>query len=64
MKLTKDQLQPIIDKIVDPLLGWKADLLTKLGRKIMAQHVLIGMMIYLAMTLDLPAWIHKAIDKF
>jgi hypothetical protein len=28
-KLTRDQLQPIINKIVDQLLGWKSDLLTK-----------------------------------
>jgi hypothetical protein len=63
-KLTRDQLQPIIDRIADQLPGWKVDLLTKLGRKILVQHVLTGMMIYLAMPLDLPAWAHKAIDKF
>jgi hypothetical protein len=34
-KVTRDQLQPYIDKIVDPLLGWKADLLIKSGRKIL-----------------------------
>jgi hypothetical protein len=63
-KLTKDQLQPIIDKIVDQLPSWKADLLTKPGRKILVQHVLTGMMIYLATVLDLSSWAHKAIDKF
>jgi hypothetical protein len=63
-KLTRLQLQPIIDKIADQLPSWKADLFTKPGRKILVQHVLTGMMIYLAMTLDLPAWAHKAIDKF
>jgi hypothetical protein len=64
MKLTRDQLQHIIDKIVDQLPGWKVNLLTKLGRKILLQHVLTGMMIYLAMALDLPAWAHKVINKF
>jgi hypothetical protein len=63
-KLSRDQLQPIINKIADQLPGWKADLLTKPGRKILVQYVLTGMMIYLAMALDLPAWAHKAIDKF
>jgi hypothetical protein len=62
-KLTKDQLQPVIDRIADQLPGWKADLLTKPGRKILVQYVLTGMMIYLAMALDLPSWAHKVIDK-
>jgi hypothetical protein len=62
-KLTKGQLQPIIDRMADQLPGWKADLLTKPGRKILLQHVLTGMMIYLAMALDLLDWAHKAIDK-
>jgi hypothetical protein len=34
-KLSRDQLQPIINKIADQLPGWKADLLTKPGRKIL-----------------------------
>jgi hypothetical protein len=64
LKKTRDQLQPIIDKLADQLPGWKADLLTKPGRKILIQFVLTGMMIYLAVALDLPTWAHKAIDKF
>jgi hypothetical protein len=59
-KLSRDQLQPIIDKIADQLPGWKADLLTKPGRKILVQYVLTDMMIYLAMALNLSAWAHKS----
>jgi hypothetical protein len=62
-KLSKTQVQPIIDKIANQLSGWKAELLTKAGRKVHIQHVLTGMVIYLAMTVDLPAWAIKAIDK-
>jgi hypothetical protein len=62
-KLTRDQLQPIIDRIADQLPGWKADLLTKPGQKVLVQYVMTGMLIYLAMSLDLPAWAHKMIDK-
>jgi hypothetical protein len=62
-KLTKDQIQPYIDKIADQLLGCKADLLTKPRRRILVQFVLTSMLIYLAMALDLPAWGHKATDK-
>jgi hypothetical protein len=46
-----------------PLAGWKAELLAKVGRKVYVQHVLIGMVIYLAMVVNHPAWALKAIDK-
>jgi hypothetical protein len=62
-KLTREQLQPIIDRIADQLPSWKADLLSKPGRKILVQFVLTGMMIYVAMALDFPAWAYKAINK-
>ena len=62
-KLTRAQIQPIIDKIADRLPGWKADLLTKAGRKVLVQFVLTSMLIYLVMALELPAWALKAIDK-
>jgi hypothetical protein len=62
-KLTRDQLQPFFDKIADQLPGWKADLLTKPGRRILVQFALTGMLIYLAMAIDLPAWGLKAVDK-
>jgi hypothetical protein len=58
-KLTRDQLQPIIDRIAGQLPGWKADLLTKPGRRILVQFVLTGMLIYLAMAIDLLTWCLK-----
>jgi hypothetical protein len=57
------QRQPIIDRIADQLPSWKADLLTKPGRNFLVQFVLTGMMIYLAMALEFPAWAYKAINK-
>jgi len=62
-KLTKEQVQPIIDRIVDQLPGWKADLMTRAGRVIQVQYVLTGILIYVAMATDLPPWAFKAIDK-
>ena len=53
LKLTLAQVQPLVDKVVDRLQGWKADL-TKAGRCIMVQFVLTSMMIYLLLALDLP----------
>ena len=62
-KLTKEQFQPIIDRIADQLPGWKADLMTRAGRVVQVQFVLTAMLIYLAMAIDLPPWAIKAIDK-
>jgi hypothetical protein len=43
--------------------GWEVDLLTKPGRRILVQFVMTGMLIYLAMAIDLPAWGLKAVGK-
>lgn len=62
-KLPRSHIQLIIDKIARQLLGWKVDLLTRAGRKILVKYVLTSMLIYLIMALDLPPWALKAIDK-
>jgi hypothetical protein len=62
-RLTKPQLQPLIDRLADYLSGWKADLMTRAGRATQVQYVLTATVIYHAMALDLPLWVHKAIDK-
>jgi hypothetical protein len=62
-KLTKEQLQPIIDRIADQLSVWKAELMTRAGRVVQVQHVLTAMLVYLVMSTDLPIWAIKAIDK-
>jgi hypothetical protein len=62
-KITKEQAQPIIDKFANQFPGWKADLMTRVGRIVQVRFVLTGMLIYLAMAIDLPTYITKAIDK-
>jgi len=62
-KLPKEQVQPIIDRIADQLPGWKANLMTKIGRKVQVQFVLTGMLIYILMAIDFPPWAIKAVDK-
>jgi len=62
-KLTKEQFQPIIDRIADQLPGWKADLMTQAGRAVQVQYVLTAMLIYLAMAIDVPPWAIKDIDR-
>lgn len=62
-KLTKEQFQPIIDRIADQLPGWKADLMTQVGRVVQVQFVMTAMLVYVAMAAELPPWAIKAIDK-
>jgi hypothetical protein len=62
-KLSRNQTQCIIDKIVDQLPGWKANLMTRARRKVQVQYVMTGMIIYLAMAVDLPPRALKDIDK-
>lgn len=62
-KLTKAQVQPIIDRIADQLPGWKSDLLNRAGRLVVVKYVMTSTVIYLAIALDLPPWAIKAIDK-
>lgn len=62
-KLTRAQIQSIIDRIADQLPGWKADLMTRAGIKVQIQFVLNGMLIYLAMAIDLPIWAQKELSK-
>ncbi|WVZ97773.1 hypothetical protein U9M48_043286 [Paspalum notatum var. saurae] len=62
-KLSKAQVQSLIDKIADRLPGWKAELMTRAGRAIQFQFVLTPMTIYFSMAMDLPQWAIKSIDK-
>jgi hypothetical protein len=62
-KLSRNQTQSIIDKIADQLPGWKADLKTELEEKCKFKYVMTGMVIYLAMAVDLPPRALKDIDK-
>lgn len=62
-KLTKAQVQPIIDKLANQLPGWKADLMNRDGRVVMVRFIMTLMLVYLANATDLPAWGLKAFDK-
>jgi hypothetical protein len=53
-KLKRVQLQPLIDRLADLLLGWRADLMTRAGRAMHVQFVITVTVIYQVMALDLP----------
>jgi hypothetical protein len=62
-KLSRDQVQAIVDRVASLLPGWKSELMTMAGRAIHVQFVMTAKMIYAALALDLPVWAIKAIDK-
>jgi hypothetical protein len=62
-KLTRDQIQPFVDRIADRLPGWKADLLSREGRRILVQSVLTSMLVYLLMAVEFPPWAIEEVDK-
>jgi hypothetical protein len=62
-KLSRQQFQPFVERIADQLPNWKANLMSRAGRRIQVQHVLTGMTVYLAMAMDIPQWALDAIDK-
>jgi hypothetical protein len=62
-KLTRDQVQAIVDRVASLLPGWKAELMPRAGRAIHMQFVMTAKMIYAALALDIPVWAIKAIDK-
>ena len=62
-KLTRADLQLILDKLANKLSFWKVRLLSKDGRLIYVQAVMTSSLIYQLMTLDLEPWFLKAVDK-
>jgi hypothetical protein len=62
-KLTRAQIQSIIDKVASSLPGWMAELMNRVGRAVHAQFVMAAKAIYTAIAVDLPLWVVKAIEK-
>ncbi|WVZ81073.1 hypothetical protein U9M48_028497 [Paspalum notatum var. saurae] len=56
-KPSKADLLPLIDKVSSKLLGWKAPLLSKVGRLVVVKSVLSATPIHLMIALDLPKWV-------
>jgi hypothetical protein len=56
-KPAKAELHPLIDKVADSLPGWKASLMTRVGRLTMVRTVFTAIPIYQMIALDLPKWV-------
>ena len=62
-KLRKRDLLVWIEKIANKLPGWKAPLLTLVGRAVLFRVILTDIPIYLLIALNVPKWFIRAIDK-
>jgi hypothetical protein len=62
-KLRKADLQGVLDKLANKLSMWRARLLTREGRAVYVQAVMMASVIYQLMALDLDPWFLQAADK-
>jgi hypothetical protein len=62
-KLKKEDLQPILDKIIKRIAGWRGKLLSYKGRLILLQTYVASIPMYLLSFLKFPKWAIKAINS-
>lgn len=62
-RLTKADLQPILDKVADALPGWKAALPAKSGRLVLVKVVLTTIPLQVLIALNVPKWFLRAVDN-
>jgi hypothetical protein len=62
-KLTRYQIQRVIDRVASSLLGWMAELMNKASRAVHVLFVMTAKIIYTAIVLDLPMSAIKVIKK-
>ncbi|KAM0827167.1 hypothetical protein ACQ4PT_068367 [Festuca glaucescens] len=62
-KPRKADLQAMLDKLVAKLPFWKARLMTREGRVVYVQAVMMDSVVYHLLALDVDPWFIKAVDK-
>jgi hypothetical protein len=62
-KLTRAQVQNIVDRVASSLPGWMAELMNRAGRVVDAHFVMAAKVVYTAIAVDPPLWAVKAIEK-
>jgi hypothetical protein len=62
-RLSKAQLQPLVDKVAKNVPSWSASLMKKSGRLIYLNSKLAATPIYHMLSLDLPPWFFGTINK-
>lgn len=62
-KLRRDDLQPLVDKLMKRPAGWKGRLLSPRGRLILIQPCLASIPVYLLSVIKFPVWAVEAINS-
>ena len=55
-KLRREDLQPVIDKIIKRIAGWKGSLVSYAGRLVLLKSCLASIPIYLLSVIKFPRW--------
>jgi hypothetical protein len=63
-KPSRTMLQPLVQKVIDRLPGWKKNFLAPSGRHLLVQSVLSAMPIHFLTVFKLPLWANKGIDRY
>ena len=63
-KLSKNVLQPLVDKVASRLPSWKAGLLNHAGRTVLIRSTLSAIPIHTAMAVKISPWVIKCIDGY
>ena len=62
-RLSKSDLQPLIDKVAGHVPTWKAGLLKKSDRLILMDSTLTATPVYHMLSIDLPPWFFACVNK-
>ena len=62
-KLRKEDLQPIVDKLLKKVFGWRGKLLTHAARLELVRSVLASIPLYLLSVIKFPKWAIKLINS-
>jgi hypothetical protein len=62
-KIPRAGLQPLVDKVADYLPFWKGQGMNCSGRLALIKSTLSAMPIFISISMGLPSWVHKALEK-
>jgi hypothetical protein len=62
-KLRRDDIQPVVDKVIDRIPGWQSRLLSYVARATLLKACLASVPIYLLSVIKFSKWAIKAINS-
>jgi hypothetical protein len=62
-KLTREDLQPLIDKLIKRIAGWRGKMLAYSSRIVLIKTCLTSVLVYLLSFLKFPKWAIKLLES-